>query len=176
MSAKRARYNKIRSLADSLLRQFHVEQPPVPIKRILVGSGIEVKAGDLGEVSGLIARLGRSTIVGVNSTQPSVRQRFTMAHEFGHFLLHEGLRTHQDVNFRVNYRDRTSSEATDIDEIEANFFAACILMPRGLLDAADAADALDDDDAVRDLASLFHVSRHAMSLRLANEYGRFRPF
>ncbi len=99
-----------------------------------------------------------------------------MAHEFGHLLLHEGLRQHSDKSFKVNYRDRTSSEATDADEIEANFFAACILMPRWLLDAADAIHALDDDSAVADLAKLFDVSPHAMSLRLANEYGRFSPF
>ena len=88
----------------------------------------------------------------------------------------QDLTSHSDVNFRVKYRDRKSSEATDVEEIEANFFAASILMPRDFLDAARAFEALGDDEDVARLASLFEVSNHAMSLRLANEYSHQRPF
>ena len=141
-----------------------------------MADGIEVRQGDLGEVSGLIARTGDKVIIGLNKSQVRVRRRFTLAHEYGHYILHEGIRTHTDTEFRVNYRDRSSSEATFVEEIEANYFAACILMPRGLLDEKNAAAALDSDKQVEALAKAFDVSRHAMSLRLVNEYGKYRPY
>ena len=176
MNVRRARYAKIRALADQVVTKHGVRAPAVPIERFLTEAGIEVRQGDLGDVSGLIARSADKVIVGLNRSQSIVRRRFTMAHEFGHYLLHEGLTTHTDTDFRVNYRDRASSEATYVEEIEANYFAASVLMPRRFLDERDASAALDDDEAVARLARTFEVSRHAMSLRLVNEYGKFRPY
>lgn len=91
-------------------------------------------------------------------------------------MLHEGLINHVDHNYRTNYRSAESSMATNIDEIEANFFAASILMPRRFLDDLNAVEAVEDDDKVRDLAKFFDVSRHAMSLRLVNLYEQYAPF
>lgn len=176
MTARRARYLKIERLALEILHQHGVFAPPVPVDMILVKSGLQVKRGDLGDVSGLLVRQGNLAVIGVNSQQRAVRQRFTMAHEFAHFLLHEGLSSHMDRDFKVNYRDALSSEASDVDEIEANFFAACLLMPKPFLDAEEAFEAIDDDEAVFHLARLFNVSQHAMSLRLVNAYRPHRPF
>lgn len=176
MITRRARYGRIRELTLSLLEKFGVEEPAVDVLSMLRDSGIDVRRGDLGDASGLIARQNGTTIVGINSSQSSTRQRFTMAHEFGHFLLHQDLTSHRDVDFRVKYRDRTSSEATDVEEIEANFFAASLLMPRPFLDALEAWEALDSDRRVARLAATFDVSAHAMSLRLSNEYASHRPF
>ena len=176
MITRRARYARIRELTQSLLDRFGVREPAVPVLNMLRGSGIDVRQGDLGEVSGLIARQGSATVVGINAGQSLTRQRFTMAHEFGHFLLHQDLTSHRDLDFRVKYRDRTSSEATDVEEIEANFFAASLLMPRPFLDAYEAWEALDSDGRVADLARVFDVSPLAMSLRLSNEYASHRPF
>ena len=138
--------------------------------------GIELRRGDLEDVSGLLVRGEETAVIGVNSGQSRVRQRFTIAHEFGHFLLHEGIREHVDHGYRVNYRDQESALARDVEEIEANFFAASLLMPKRLLDARDAVHAIDDDLLVAALAKEFNVSRHAMSLRLANVYSRFAPY
>jgi Zn-dependent peptidase ImmA (M78 family) len=104
------------------------------------------------------------------------RRRFTIAHEFGHYLLHEGISEHVNYGYRVNFRDQESSLARDVEEIEANFFAASLLMPRSMLDACGAVHAVDSDVLVRNLAKRFQVSQHAMSLRLANVYRRYTPF
>lgn len=104
------------------------------------------------------------------------RQRFTIAHELGHFLLHEGITNHVDRSYRVNFRSAESSQATNVEEIEANYFAASILMPKHMLDARNAEEALDNDAMVGALAREFHVSRLAMSLRLANLYEQATPF
>ena len=49
-------------------------------------------------------------------------------------------------------------------------------MPKKFLDDLDAVEALDDDRRVGELAKLFDVSRHAMSLRLVNLYEQYSPY
>jgi Zn-dependent peptidase ImmA (M78 family) len=57
-------------------------------------------------------------------------QRFTIAHELGHLLLHDGIEVRVDKHFRVNLRSSESSKAEDVEEIA---FAAELLMPRDFL-------------------------------------------
>lgn len=67
-------------------------------------------------------------VIKVNSFDPEVRQRFTIAHEIGHFILHEPEQavSRDDIE---NY----SSVMERIQEREANQFAAELLMPKKLL-------------------------------------------
>lgn len=177
MTSRRARYGRIERLVGGLLEAAPATaEPPVPVERMVRVHGIEIRKGDLDDVSGLLLRSDDGAIIGVNAKQSRVRQRFTVAHEFGHFLLHEGIREHVDRGYRVNFRNRESELARDVEEIEANFFAASLLMPRRMLDALDASQAIDDDAAVRRLAGAFNVSGHAMSLRLANLYSNHAPY
>lgn len=176
MTFRRARYSKIDAMVLRLLAQHQQTRPPVRIEKIAKDLGVELRAGDLGDVSGVLVRDGDSAIIGTNNTQSTQRQRFTIAHELGHFLLHEGITEHVDRSYRVNYRSAESSQATNVEEIEANYFAASILMPRHMLDALSAEEALDSDSMVAELARQFHVSRLAMSLRLANLYEEAVPF
>ena len=53
---RRARYSKIERLVDLLLDRSGEHIPPVRIERIVKSHGIEIRAGDLGDVSGLIVR------------------------------------------------------------------------------------------------------------------------
>lgn len=187
MTLQRARYTKIERIVDALLASAPGE-PPVAIEAMVQQRGVDLRQGDLGDVSGLLVRDGNRATIGVNSNQHRVRQRFTIAHEFGHFLLHEGIVEHVDHGYRitprgegpydvrVNYRSPVSSQATDVEEIEANFFAASLLMPHSLLEEHSALLAIDDDGEVRKLARLFDVSAHAMSLRLSNVYRRYAPY
>lgn len=112
-----------------------------------------------------------SVVIAVNSAQHENRQRFTIAHELGHFLLHRGTKLHFDEDFRIDYRDATSSDATKREEIEANAFAAALLMPRRILMRDWLRLAPDDkeiSDAIRTLAKRYRVSQKAMELRLVN--------
>ena len=172
---RRVRYSRIGRLAEDLAAA--VDVPPVPVETMVREHGIELRTGDLGgEVSGLLMRTGTDAVIGVNSSQHRLRRRFTIAHEFGHYLLHEEIREHVDRGYAVRFRSARSSQAVDVEEMEANFFAASLLMPRRLLDAREAASALDSDEAVKRLAAAFDVSRHAMSLRLANVYREYAPY
>lgn len=176
MTFRRARYSKIDAMVLRLLTQHDQTKPPVRIERIARELGVELRSGDLDDVSGVLVRQGESAIIGMNSTQSPQRQRFTIAHELGHFLLHEGITNHVDRSYRVNFRSAESSQATNVEEIEANYFAASILMPQHMLDAVSAEEALDNDNMVGMLAKQFQVSRLAMSLRLANLYEHATPF
>ena len=54
------------------------------------------------------------------------RDRFTVAHEFGHYVLHYVLDAKADTSPRPFVRDRYG---TGVEEWEANLFAASFLMP-----------------------------------------------
>lgn len=176
MSVQRARYAKIDRMVGDLLDGLGAQPVPVRIDEVVARHGIELRQGDLGDVSGLLLRQDDRTIIGVNSRQHRTRRRFTVAHEFGHFLLHHGIKEHFDRTYVVKFRSDLSSKATDVEEIEANYFAASLLMPAQELEKEQALLALDDDPAVERLAKRYDVSRHAMSLRLANVFRSHRPY
>jgi Zn-dependent peptidase ImmA (M78 family) len=173
MTPLRARYGRIEKRIDHLLAEHEVLGPFVPVEKMVKAAGIVVRYADLQDVSGMLLRDGSSVVVGVNNKQAKTRQRFTISHEFGHFLLHEGKPVHYDRQFRLNLRSEVSEKATDIEEIEANFFAASLLMPRTFLerDVSDRFIELDDADAVEGLAKRYKVSVQAMNIRLLNLFG-----
>jgi Zn-dependent peptidase ImmA (M78 family) len=176
MTPLRPRYGKIEKLVDAVLLEAGIVGPAVPIEKIVRKHRIDLKIGNLEDVSGLLVRVADGVTIGVNGSHPEVRKRFTIAHEFGHYMLHSGISAHYDRDYRINFRSRESSEATNIEEIEANFFAASILMPKHFLDRNEAVLSLDNDEEVARLAKKYNVSRHAMSLRLGNVYRVHRPF
>ena len=109
-------------------------------------------------------------VIGVNGNQAPNRRRFTIAHELGHALLHEGDELHVDRGFRINFRDVNSSLASEIEEIESNTFAAWLLMPTRFLVKHVGMAHLDIDDGqeVAILAKKYGVSAQAMTYRLLN--------
>ena len=122
-------------------------------------------------VSGMLYRDERQSAIAVNLDHPEVRQRFTIAHELGHFLLHKGRPIIVDhlVRARVNLRDSESSLATSSEEIEANGFGAALLMPSEWI-FRDVDDRLPmaAGRLVNNLSKLYRVSTQAMELRLIN--------
>lgn len=162
---------RIRAEATALLRQEGIEDPPIPIEHLAhtLGARIILDAFD-GEISGMLFRDAERIVIGVNANHASSRRRFTIAHECGHLLLHTGKDLYVDRGFSVRLRDTTSAEATNIEEIEANAFAAEILMPARMIqrDVGEYALDYEDDDLIAHLASRYHVSLQAMIFRLTN--------
>lgn len=170
MTGTRPRYTRIEQLTDALLVAAGVSAPPVPVDRIVQAQGIAIRATSLGDVSGLVVRKGKEIVIGVNKDHPPTRRRFTIAHELAHALLHHGKEVRYDRDFRVNLRSEASGLGVDVEEIEANFFAARLLMPRRFLEADPEAALVDVEDAqaVGKLAKRYGVSVHAMSIRLGS--------
>lgn len=73
-----------------------------------------------------------------------------------------------DKNFPIGLRDGVSSQSVDENEVEANQFAAALLMPADLI-AADIEPLVGTDVlfAIRKLAKRYKVSEQAMSIRLS---------
>ncbi|MCF8276992.1 MAG: ImmA/IrrE family metallo-endopeptidase [Flavobacteriales bacterium] len=162
----------IESKASKILDVEPVVKLPIPIIKIATRLGLTVSPYDLVEgVSGvLVLENGKGTI-GYNPRESSVRQRFTVAHELGHYLLHaNGNEVFVDHKYKVMFRDEKSSTGEDKREQEANAFAACILMPKDLVEKEISKNEFDlaDNDSLKKLAKKFDVSSIAMSIRLAN--------
>ncbi len=164
----------IRELAAQLLRENKVDRPPVAVERIARAKGAKIKTESVEHrVSGFLYRrpsVGKS-IIGVNRLQHRNRQRFTIAHELGHLLLHSGDVVHVDTSFNVKHRDERSSSGTDVSEMEANLFAAELLMPIHFLqhdlNTLGELDLLYDEKVAK-LARLYQVSNQAMAVRLGH--------
>jgi Zn-dependent peptidase ImmA (M78 family) len=171
MTPVRPRYARIEHLTDALLTEAGITAPHVEIEKIVKTRGITIRMMDLKEISGLVVRDGTATVIGVNKMHALTRRRFTIAHECAHALLHEGKEVRYDKDFRVDFRSGMSSLGVDVEEMEANFFAACILMPRRFLEADPLISELDVEDAAATVAALaarYKVSTQAMSIRLGN--------
>lgn len=157
--------------ARRLLRTYQISQPPVPIENIATSEGARiVRQHSKGPESGFALREGGRWIIGINTQTSRRRQRFSIAHELGHLLLHEGKLIVSSV--RLDLRNQISSLGTDKEEIEANRFAAELLMPRNLVQAAASAKLSEGlpgrDELIAELAREFDVSNEAMGYRLIN--------
>ena len=125
-------------------------------------------------------------IIVVNKDQPETRKKFTIAHELGHLLLkHDTALNTQDKGAmntqqekystpsQILFRDDKTSEGSDWREVEANHFAASLLMPREILNKKihkliqkKTKPYLSESD-VCELANIFEVSSISMSIRLS---------
>lgn len=140
--------------------------PPVRLSALAEALGLTVLSAPLpngisGEIRPDPARPGHY-IIRVNKNDPARRQRFTVAHEIGHFLLHRdqiGTGITDDVLYRSSLSDRR--------EAQANRIAADLLMPEPLVrEWFERAKTLRVDDVLNFLADKFNVSSAAMKIRL----------
>ena len=164
-----------RAAARRIVEEFPVKSAPVPVERIVKGQGIVLQYAPLADdLSGMAYVREGVRIIGVNALHHPNRQRFTIAHELAHHELHaKQLLTdevHVDKAFRVMLRDDVAAQGVDRLEIQANAFAAELLMPSIFLkDLVDAAGLdLDDDKRLEALARKFSVSTSALRYRLGD--------
>jgi Zn-dependent peptidase ImmA (M78 family) len=155
-----------------LLERCRIKEPPVPVEEIArkLGLQIEYRKLDEAEFSGILIREGDKAVIGVNASHTETRRRFSIAHEIGHYLLHEGTQVFVDRAYSVSLRNAESSLGTNLEEIEANTFASLLLVPDAfLLRDPDAADIdMENEDGVKRLARKHRVSPQAMTYRLLN--------
>ncbi len=137
--------------------------PPVLLMPIANKLGIEVYnvRGWSDRLSGMIREDtedgGKSGYaIYVNAKHPETRRRFTIAHEIAHYVLHKNLIRDGIVDDTL-YR----SGLSNLIEMEANRFAAEILMPTHLIRAA-----IRKEFSISKLAKKFKVSNEAMAIRL----------
>ncbi|MET8089478.1 ImmA/IrrE family metallo-endopeptidase [Micromonospora sp. NPDC005220] len=164
----------IEQRAVSLLARHNALIAPVPIEAIAAGEGASIARNHFsGTESGFALRQGEMKIIGVNTATSPRRQRFTIAHELGHLELHSSRSLVVDHSVYIAKRDEVSSMGSDKEEIEANRFAAAILMPHELIVQElrillETDDFQSRDELIARMARVFDVSNEAMGYRLIN--------
>lgn len=134
---------------------------PINIETIIQNYGIQIfKRSISSNESGAIVIKDNESGMIINQNEPINRQRFTMAHELGHFISY---RLQGKTGEIIEFRNGTSSLGTNIEEIFANKFAASILMPKTLI-----INMLNVTDDIVKLAFAFGVSKKAMENRFKN--------
>jgi Zn-dependent peptidase ImmA (M78 family) len=122
------------------------------------------------DISGVLLIEEDKATIGIDKRSSHVRQRFTLAHEFGHYILH-ATKSNTFVD-NVFYRKKSEGYTSKEEKIEqeANYFAANILMPENLIkkEISNLDCDLHDDITISSLAHKFEVSSSAMTFRLIN--------
>lgn len=145
----------------------HMREKPVRVGDLARDLGLQVTRSPLQPaISGLIKPSDQTASgfeVFVNKFEPAERQRFTVAHEIAHYLLHRA-DIGSGVTDTIMYRSGLSSRK----EAEANQLAALIVMPPDAVDAElERLGGLNSPKVVEDLAAAFRVSVPAMKIRLS---------
>lgn len=119
---------------ESILEKNGITAPPIGIISIARNMKFDVFSVQFKDknVAGLmldsdekVGLFDSQRVIAVNKDDYTTRRQFTVAHEIGHFVLH--------CNDQSNFYERYLGEDADTDnkelERQANFFAACLLMP-----------------------------------------------
>jgi Zn-dependent peptidase ImmA (M78 family) len=94
---------------------------------------------------------------------------FTLAHEAGHYELHVDHGGYQQASLLLTPEEEPAlcrDGSYDVREVQANRFAAFLLLPEELLRPAAAGHDCRLDGAIRELATTFAVSNTTMRIRL----------
>lgn len=149
----------IEGIAWRIIEKYWELSVPVNVYEISRKMGVELVSDPSLPVSGEFSLEEKNKpLIKVNTSESPLRQRFTLAHELGHFVLNHGPAFRDPAsNFSGNIWDKK--------EVEANRFAAALLMPepavRFFVDK-------EKITSTKELSQHFDVSSTAMIYRLKN--------
>lgn len=148
------------AILDSVWARVAGRRVPVDPVRIATEIGIDVSEADLDpDVSGAIRKsAGKDPQILLNRHDHPNRQRFSCAHELGHYV--QRASAGEPFEF-IDFRGPLAGTGTDATERFANAFAANLLMP-----ADEVRSRARTARSVIGLAFEFRVSPEAMTHRL----------
>lgn len=156
--------SKIKMEADKLLNingYISLKQFPLPIEEVAENLGYTIRIfkpdNETVTISGAISK--QEKMILVNLSEPYERQRFAVAHEIGHAVLHFPL-----LNDAAEYVDYRKPNSTDEREKEADELAGCLLMPEEIFRQAWQITKANFEK----LADIFYVSKPAIGVRAYN--------
>jgi Zn-dependent peptidase ImmA (M78 family) len=152
----KARISLAKKTARKLLKDAGINKPPIllrhVVKHLKKTKNLYVLSWSFGDnIDGIQVTEGTDITIGYNPSFHQHRQRFTVAHEIGHMLL-----GHTSVTSQFNLTSKK------IEELEANQFAAELLMPLPIFKIDFALNKRN----VRALADLYNVSLEATWWRI----------
>ncbi len=149
-----------------LVIQKYNSDAPVKIYELINELGIDYIKFPLDEnISGSIEKKKNDQyLIRINSSHSETRQRFTAAHELGHYIYHRKQINNQAiVDDRMYRRPKDKRQNEEIDqkkETQANQFAATLLMPYDVI-----VRLRNEGDSCDQIAEKLIVSKQAMKIR-----------
>lgn len=144
----------MKNKVKDILNKLDIYEPPIQIEKIANFFSLKIiyypEFPD--SISGTMAK--EEMLIGINSNHHPNRQRFTIAHELGHYIL-----GHDDLKII----DDTFDKNTD-KEKEANKFAAELLIPEYFLKK----DIKEKSWDIPSLSQRYKVSEQVMTIRIMN--------
>lgn len=161
MTTTSKEWNNLPEYQREILARFQ-EEFPIKVGSVAKELGVTVKISTLpAGISGEIRELDGGIVIKVNRHDSKERQRFTIAHEISHFLLHKD-KIGDGIIDDVLYR----SCLTDELEAQANRLAADIVMPWTLIKKSlDRINAEKLEQKIEIIANEAEVSVIAMKIR-----------
>lgn len=159
--------NNPRKLALKILADFGIDNPrDVSIEDIIYALNIPLKYSKLTNCDGrIIHGDGKSLIVVNDNIGFETRRNFTLAHELGHYLMHRAdLIQHLDDSASLAWFDTKNKTRISQQEIEANTFAAEILLPSHLF-KEEVFKQPFDPGLIREISDKYNVSRSSVIYR-----------
>lgn len=160
---------QIKFHTQGILRELGiVKSSDIDLERIADFLNVKLKSSALDDsISGFfVMKNGVANII-YNKYQSAVRQRFTIAHELGHYKLEHKKELSLSKTHLPIYRNEKSSTGEIRMEREANLFAAMLLMPEDFIEYEINNDTTKEGNRLEYLAKKFRVSEQAMTYRLA---------
>ncbi len=160
---------EIENHAHDVLERHHLTTLPINPLTLAHREGIQVTNARFADddLVGAIIKRGDDVAILVERSDPPFRKRFTIAHELGHHFLHlsqDGEYVDKEVNlFRQHPSEEREPSPTRRQEIQANLFAASLLMPEH-----EVRRYWEERRSITDLARIFNVSVEAMGYRVTS--------
>ena len=156
--------DEIEELTSEILLDSDMYKIPVDVLSIAKANDISIYKGNLElNTSGAIRynEERKKFEILINENDNKKRQRFTIAHELGHYFLHKDLlQEKNDLHVDIMYR-RITDEKERVREKEADYFAGALLINRIFVEKL-----YKEKRTITELAELFNVSISAMTVRL----------
>jgi len=148
--------------AKEIIKKLHIEEPKhIIIEDIAAVRGVFIKEEPMSGADGRLATLGDHGIITIRENiDIAAKKRFVIAHELGHFELHRG----EIFNIRCTDKDFFSWYKGNPLEIEANYFAAELLMPEDIFKRRVLGKEVSKE-LIESLAYEFNTSLTATSIR-----------
>lgn len=152
--AAEPRYRFAQAKALEMWRVFGIESIPVDVNKIVKELGIHLQGVEFQKADGSMRTYSDGIwVINYNKTHAEERQRFTIAHEFGHIVLEH---SHLDGS--------TSQPVHDCQEKEANTFARELLIPTPDLKKFVG----DKNKTLEDISMRYAVSKEAAFYAVSN--------
>lgn len=174
------------------IQKYNVQAPPTPLEEIIIEEGLTIapmRWGKDSQLDGLLVRNKR--IIALNIDKPPRRQRFSLAHELGHYALNHDYIKQLGLEIDIDHPPENVHVSHESLEAEANEFANELLVPGEVLKRVRGAVAQKRGDASeafhrpfaglvkrvqqnrvlseKELADLFEVSTEVLFIALTRQ-------